>query len=180
MKWVFALTLLAMAAPPLSFAGPIQPKPLKSKRPQSKEARTSTHLPPGKSSSRTASARSVRRSSSRSGHRARVAAAPSYQLHPDPDRYQDIQKALADRGYFKGEVNGTWGDDSVDALRRFQADQKLDNDGKINALTLSGLGLGPKHDGLTGISNPASPATTLLSPASTPSVGPRPPAANPQ
>ena len=32
--------------------------------------------------------------------------------HPDPDRYQEIQKALADRGYFKGEPNGQWNDDS--------------------------------------------------------------------
>ena len=74
---------------------------------------------------------------------------PSYQLHPDPERYQEIQKALADRGYFKGEVNGQWGDDSVDALKRFQADQKLPDDGKINSLSLIGLGLGPKHNGST-------------------------------
>ncbi len=82
--------------------------------------------------------------------------APSYQLHPDPERYQEIQKALADRGYFKGEVNGQWGDDSVDALRRFQADQKLQADGKINSLSLIGLGLGPKHDGTA-----VAPATVL-------------------
>jgi hypothetical protein len=69
-------------------------------------------------------------------------------LHPDPERYQEIQKALADRGYFKGDVNGQWGDDSVDALKRFQADSKLPDDGKINALSLIGLGLGPKHDSL--------------------------------
>ncbi len=73
----------------------------------------------------------------------RHAAAPSYQLHPDPERYQEIQKALADRGYFKGEANGVWGDDSVDAMKRFQTDQKLeDTDGKIDALSLIGLGLG--------------------------------------
>src|SRR5438874_11324419 len=59
--------------------------------------------------------------------------APSYQLHPDAERYQEIQKALADRGYFKGEANGQWSDDSVDALKRFQADQKLPNDDKINS-----------------------------------------------
>ena len=79
--------------------------------------------------------------------RAKRAAAPTYQLHPDPERYQQIQQALADRGYFKGAINGQWNDDSIDALKRFQADQKLDSDGKINALSLIGLGLGPKHDG---------------------------------
>lgn len=83
------------------------------------------------------------------GHRARVhqAPAPSYQLHPDPERYQQIQQALTDRGYFNGPVNGEWGDDSTDALKRFQASQKLDPDGKINSLSLIDLGLGPKHDG---------------------------------
>ena len=71
---------------------------------------------------------------------------PSYQLHPEPERYQEIQKALAERGYFKGEVNGQWGDDSIDALKRFQADQKLPDDGKIDSPSLISLGLGPKHD----------------------------------
>lgn len=87
----------------------------------------------------------------------RVPPPPSYQLHPDPERYQQIQQALADRGYFKGEANGTWGDDSVDALRRFQTDQKLPDDGKITALSLTGLGLGPRHDGSTATTVPLQP-----------------------
>ena len=87
---------------------------------------------------------------SRSAH----ATSPSYQLHPDPERYAEIQRALADRGYFKGEPNGEWKDDSIDALKRFQADQKLPDDGKISALTLTGLGLGPRHDGSTAVTVP--------------------------
>jgi peptidoglycan hydrolase-like protein with peptidoglycan-binding domain len=71
-------------------------------------------------------------------------------LHPDPERYQQIQQALADKGYYKGPVNGEWGDDSVSALKNFQADRKIDDDGKINAPSLIGLGLGPKHDGSSG------------------------------
>jgi peptidoglycan hydrolase-like protein with peptidoglycan-binding domain len=66
-------------------------------------------------------------------------------LHPDQPRYQEIQQALADKGYFKGQVNGQWGGDSVDAMKHFQADQKLPDDGKISALGLTSLGLGPKH-----------------------------------
>ena len=90
---------------------------------------------------------------------------PSYQLHPDPERYQQIQQALAERGYFKGEVNGLWNDDSIDALKRYQLDQKLDNDGKLIALTLTGLGLGPKHDGSTASSVPLSAVAPAASPA---------------
>ena len=73
-------------------------------------------------------------------------AGPSYQTHPTADRYKEIQQSLADKGYFKGEVNGTWGDDSTDALKHFQTDHKLPDDGKINSLSLIQLGLGPKHN----------------------------------
>jgi hypothetical protein len=98
--------------------------------------------------------------------RTRKANAPSYQTHPDPERYRQIQQALADKGYYKGDINGQWGDDSTDALKRFQADQRLDSDGKINALTLRGLGLGPKHDGSTApMSGAAGTAKTNAEPA---------------
>lgn len=85
--------------------------------------------------------------SGRSYTRVRKAAAPSYQLHPDPERYQQIQQTLADRGFYKGQADGSWNDDSVKALQDFQTANQLDADGKINALTLMKLGLGPKHDG---------------------------------
>ena len=61
-------------------------------------------------------------------------------------RYRQIQQALIDKGYLQGSASGAWGQDSVAALRQFQADQKLDGSGKINALTLIRLGLGPKRD----------------------------------
>lgn len=102
---------------------------------------------------------------------------PLYQQHPDSDRYQEIQKALQERGYFKGEPNGQWADDSTDALKRFQADQNLPNDGKISARSLIGLGLGPKHDG----SAPAPPPPSRLPPAiPPPALLVNPPPATPQ
>ncbi len=96
--------------------------------------------------------------------------APSYQLHPDPERYRQIQQALVDRGYFKGQVTGEWNADSIDALKRFQTDQKLDGDGKINALTLNDLGLGAKHDGTSAATVPLSATSsgTPPDPATTP------------
>ena len=69
----------------------------------------------------------------------------STQKEPDPDRYKEIQQSLADKGYFKGPVNGAWGADSVDALKRFQRDQNIGDDGKIGSLSLIALGLGPKR-----------------------------------
>ncbi len=66
-------------------------------------------------------------------------------MQPSTDRYKEIQQALADKGYFRGTPDGTWGGESVDALKRFQKDQNLDPDGKIGSLSLMALGLGPKR-----------------------------------
>lgn len=67
------------------------------------------------------------------------------QLQPTPERYKEIQQALASKGYLSGEPTGTWNQDSADALRRFQEDQKINPSGKIDALSLIALGLGPKR-----------------------------------
>jgi hypothetical protein len=69
------------------------------------------------------------------------------QLAPTPERYKEIQSALAAKGYMKPEdATGAWNQDCTDALKRFQQDQKLDPNGKINSLSLIALGLGPKHE----------------------------------
>jgi hypothetical protein len=121
------------------------------------------------SSSKTPANSSASKANSHTGRGQRRGrpAGTSSQLHPDPQRYQEIQRALADRGYFKGEVNGQWGQDSIDALKHFQADQKLPDDGKINALTLVGLGLGRKHDG-SAASSPGTSTAAGATPADPP------------
>ncbi len=69
----------------------------------------------------------------------------SSQQTPTQDRYKEIQQALVDKGYLHSEPNGQWGPDSADALKRFQADQNLTPDGKLNSLSLIAMGLGPKR-----------------------------------
>lgn len=107
----------------------------------------------------------------------------SFQTHPDEDRYRQIQQALADKGYFKGEVNGQWERDSVEALQKFQLDNKFPDifsDGKINALSLNGLGLGAKHGEHIGEAVPTPPVlarpATLAPAASSSSPAPDLPA----
>jgi hypothetical protein len=69
------------------------------------------------------------------------------QLAPTPQRYKEIQDALAAKGYLKPEdADGTWNQASMDALKKFQAGQNLDSTGKINSLSLIALGLGPKRE----------------------------------
>ncbi len=88
--------------------------------------------------------------------------ARSYQQAPTPDRYKEIQQALASKGYLQSEPNGQWGSESADALKRFQADQSLMPDGKINSLSLIALGLGPKR--LTAKSDATPPSVTPSNP----------------
>src|SRR5579871_1125348 len=75
------------------------------------------------------------------------------QAIPTPERYKEIQEALAAKGYLPSDqATGQWNDASVDALKRFQADQKIDSNGRINSLSLIALGLGPKHESLQSTS----------------------------
>src|SRR5207302_962381 len=69
------------------------------------------------------------------------------QMNPTQDRYKEIQQALVTKGYLKSEPTGVWDADSVGAMQRFQMDQKLTPNGKINAPSLIGLGLGAKSAG---------------------------------
>jgi hypothetical protein len=69
------------------------------------------------------------------------------QLAPTADRYKEIQSALAAKGYLPPEnINGSWNQASMDALKKFQAEQNLESTGKINSLSLIALGLGPKRE----------------------------------
>jgi len=87
---------------------------------------------------RRASSKTTKRTQTQTAHRLT-------QQQPSSDRYKEIQQALADKGYFSGPADGNWGPESVDALKRFQREQNLTEDGKIGSLSLIALGLGPKH-----------------------------------
>ena len=76
-------------------------------------------------------------------------------MAPTPERYREIQQALADKGYYSGPVNGFWGAECIDALKRFQQDQNLEPDGKLGALSIIALGLGPKRQLATDLSKTA-------------------------
>jgi hypothetical protein len=94
---------------------------------------------------------------------ARRPAGPPRQATPTAERYKEIQDALAAKGYLKGESTGVWDAQSVDALKRYQADQKQDPSGRITAASLIDLGLGPKTATLTSAPKaaevPAAPHT---------------------
>lgn len=100
--------------------------------------------------------------SSKKGKSARKPAVAAYrQTAPTQDRYREIQQALADKGYLKSEPNGIWDDQSAEALRQFQADQKQNPTGKLTSASLIALGLGPKTataSSVQAVGQPAAPS----------------------
>ena len=89
----------------------------------------------------------VKKSASSKSPKKRAPTWRNRQTTPAPDRYREIQEALAAKGFLDPDsATGEWGPASVDALKRFQAAQKLDVTGKINSLSLIALGLGPKRE----------------------------------
>ena len=156
MKPAFAILLLA----PALFAAAATHSKSKASSHSSK-TKAASHSSKTKVASHSShSSKGVRHSA-----RSRRPARPSYQTQPTADRYKDIQQALADKGYFKGDVTGEWGSDSRDALRRFQTDNKLPDDGKINSLSLIQLGLGPKRDPTKPVITPPVAPVVPTSPA---------------
>ena len=88
-----------------------------------------------------------RKHSSKAGSKAASRKVPRQQ-QPAPDRIREIQQALKDHGY-PVEASGVWDAATVEALKKFQADQNIDNlsgRGKLDSLTLIALGLGPKRE----------------------------------
>ena len=81
------------------------------------------------------------------------------QMAPTPERYRQIQEALAAKGYLRSEeATGVWSASSMEALKQFQAEQHIDGSGKINSLSLIALGLGPKRETVPVKPSPAPPA----------------------
>jgi peptidoglycan hydrolase-like protein with peptidoglycan-binding domain len=75
-----------------------------------------------------------------------VASWRSTQKAPSPERYKEIQQALASKGYLQTDASsGVWDNSSVSALKKFQEDQSLEPSGKLDSLSIIALGLGPKH-----------------------------------
>jgi Putative peptidoglycan binding domain len=87
-------------------------------------------------------------------------ASAQHQVAPSSARYKEIQEALISKGYLEGPSNGIWDQNSMNAMSKFQADQKLEPTGKITARALIDLGLGPKDGSTPNTSAPASTTPT--------------------
>jgi Putative peptidoglycan binding domain len=165
---VLAIFALAWAA---SGATPAKPRK-RHHRSTSSTARTPAKNGAKASAARTPSSRYTKTKTTKAAayRKGKTSRRPSrsYQQAPSPERYKEIQQALASKGYLQGEPTGEWGPDSVDALKRFQTDQNLMPDGKISSLSLIALGLGPKRLTAKSDSAPPQPGTPVPPPSTPP------------
>ena len=76
----------------------------------------------------------------------------------DGERTHQIQQALIQKGYLKGEPSDKWDASTEAALRKFQADNGWQNKTVPDSRALIKLGLGPNHDHLL---NPESAMTSI-------------------
>ena len=133
--------LLAAAQKKVPPARSSQPAP---KKQPAKPAVSQTAKP--KSSSSASKKQTATQSKTAARRRpARRAPVARGQSQPTKERYAEIQTALAQAGYFHQPANGKWEKSSVAALTQFQRDSGLEPTGKIDALSLIKLGLGPNY-----------------------------------
>ena len=87
------------------------------------------------------------------------------QQAPSSDRYTEIERALANRGYLVKDPDGKWDQRSSEALKKFQEDQSLPADGKLSSMSIFALGLGPKRAGVSAApQNQQAPGRPTVSP----------------
>jgi peptidoglycan hydrolase-like protein with peptidoglycan-binding domain len=101
-----------------------------------------------KSSSKSSSGKRVASSAKGKSRKTSVAYRAPRQSEPTTERYMEIQQALVVKGHHPGPATGQWGPEWVTALKDFQQRQNLNPDGKLGALSLIALGLGPKREPL--------------------------------
>ena len=87
------------------------------------------------------------------------------QTAPTPDRIREIQTALQKDGSYEGEPTGKWDAATTEAMRKYQDKIGVSPTGKIDALSLSKLGLGSDT---AGKGAPVPAASSSAAPANPP------------
>jgi peptidoglycan hydrolase-like protein with peptidoglycan-binding domain len=87
------------------------------------------------------------------------------QTAPTPDRIREIQTALQKDGSYEGEPTGKWDAATMEAMRKYQDKIGVNPTGKIDAVSLSKLGLGSDT---AGKGAPVPAASSSAAPADPP------------
>lgn len=145
----------AVAVLPASLAAQSKPQP------NSRQPATASKKPVAqKTPAAKTSTRKVKGSGRRSRGRFRYRLA---QLRLSPQRTIEIQRALIQSGYLNREPTGKWDDATRQAMKRYQADNRLPATGLPEARSLMKLGLGPHP--LPVEIDPSAPARASVGPS---------------
>ncbi|MEY4545573.1 MAG: hypothetical protein RL685_1768 [Pseudomonadota bacterium] len=79
--------------------------------------------------------------------------APSWANGLSRDQIKDVQRQLAARGLYQGEIDGSPGQMTTAALHNFQVQQKIDDDQGLDANTRDALGLSWDRQPVSGAQN---------------------------
>ncbi len=115
--------------------------------PQSHDVQEKTPSKKTTTARKTTTTRSTAKKGKSSPQTAKRVPVAARQASPTPERYKEIQQALAEKGYLKSEPNGVWDADPSAALAQFQTDRKLTPTGKLELRHRldRGLGLQPEY-----------------------------------
>lgn len=163
------LVALGLGALSWNVSGATQKKKTPAKKTAVKKSTAAKKVPAKKSTVTAHKRSSTTRRKATSSRRRKPAQRTTWrnrQMQPTPDRYKEIQEALVAKGFLQPEqATGVWNDASADALKKFQAGQNLEPNGKISSLSLIALGLGPKRDSAPApIAAPVTPAVPQTPP----------------
>ena len=91
----------------------------------------------------------------------RFRGAEAFTLYTAPERIRAAQTALAQRNYYRGQVNGTLDDATRRALFEFQVDQGLSGTGNLDGRTARALGVSLSMGGGANASMSAEAASAM-------------------
>jgi hypothetical protein len=143
MKWLVIVASLALASMSAAWCAP-----------STARARQATSVSAGSRS--TSHKKSSRRRSSRR---------KPGQKAPTADRISEIQSALSNGGYYRGDPNGKWDSNTVAAVQKFQSANGIGPSGKLDAPTLQKLGLGSPIAGVSAPRPVVPPSCCSVSPS---------------
>ncbi len=110
----------------------------------------------GKTSGKTGAKSSAKSSGRKGSKKVKGQAAPT------PERINEIQSALANRGAYDGVPSSKWDDSTIAAMKMFQSSHGLNPSGRLDAPTLQKLGLGSETAGVAPPTPPPNGAANRL------------------
>ena len=134
-RWIYVLTILLSLTVASAEVMALQ---------KSRSSRKSSRTTVKKRASSKKSSRSRKKSTRKKSARSKRKSTP--QVRVPEERVTEIQNALIKAGYFDGPASGEYDDATIEAMKKFQADNGLQKTGRPSAHSLKKLGVSKRSD----------------------------------